>query len=254
MKIIANILCFSLLLFTINACKKDSAASSSTTYSVRMTDGPGPYNAVYIDLQGVEITGSNGNTVMLNVHAGIYNLLNFSNGVDTLIASGGLSISSVQQVRLILGTNNSVVVNNVSYPLSSPSADQSGLKLQVNQTLQAGVDYMVLLDFDANKSIVDEGNGTYRLKPVIRTIDAAISGSVKGTITPVGTVAFVTATSASSNSYTSSVTSAGNFMLKGLSAGTYTVIVTPALPLSPVTKTNIVVTTGVTADLGKIAL
>lgn len=253
MKIITKILCFSLLLLTMNACKKDSS-SGSTTYSVRMTDGPGPYNAVFIDLKGVEVIGTDGSTVMLNVNAGIYNLLNFSNGVDTLIASGGLTVSGVQQIRLILGTNNSVLVNNVSYPLSTPSADQSGLKLQVNQTLQAGVDYMVLLDFDANKSIVDEGNGTYRLKPVIRTIDAAISGSIKGTITPVGTVAFVTATSASSISYASSVTSAGNFMLKGLSAGTYTVIVTPALPLSPVTKTNIVVTTGVTADLGKIAL
>lgn len=251
MKKIQIVLCFTLLIFTMNACKKDSTASTYP-YSIRMTDGPGPYNAVFIDLQGVEITGTDGKAVMLNVHAGIYNLLNFSNGVDTLIATGGLQVSGVQQIRLILGANNSVVVNNVSYPLSTPSADQTGLKLLVNQTLQAGVEYSVLLDFDVNKSIVDEGNGTYRLKPVIRTIEAAISGSIKGTITPVGTVAFVTATSA--NTYTSGVTSTGNFMLKGLAAGIYSVTVTPALPLSPVTKTNITVTTGVTADIGKIAL
>ena len=255
MKILTKVLCFALFLVTINACKKDSTATASTsTYNIRMTDGPGPYNAVYIDLQAVEITGADGKAVMLNVNPGIYNLLNFSNGVDTLIATGGLSVSSVEQIRLILGTRNTIVVNNVSYPLSTPSAEQSGLKLQVHHTLQAGVEYSVLLDFDANKSIVEEGNGTYKLKPVIRTIEAAISGSIKGTITPVGTVAFVTATSASASTFTSSVTSTGNFMLKGLPAGIYSVTVTPALPLSPVTKTNITVTTGVTADLGKIAL
>lgn len=254
MKKISVLVCFGLVMLTMNACKKDSASNASTSYSVRMTDGPGPYNAVFIDLQGVEVTGTNGAVVLLNVKAGIYNLLNFSNGVDTLIATGGLTISSVSQIRLILGTNNSVIVNNVSYPLSTPSADQTGLKLQVNQTLQAGVDYTILLDFDANASIVDQGNGTYRLKPVIRTIDAAVSGSIKGNITPVGTVAYVTATSSTSLFYTSSITGAGNFILKGVAAGLYTVTVIPATPLSPVSRTNVTVTTGVTADLGKIAL
>jgi hypothetical protein len=209
---------------------------------------------VYIDLQGVEITGDNGQTVLLNVHSGIYNLLNFSNGIDTLIATGSLEASGVQQIRLILGTNNSVVVNNVSYPLSTPSADQSGLKLQVHQTLQAGVMYYVLLDFDANKSIVETGNGTYKLKPVIRTIETPISGSIKGKISPAGALAFVTATSSASLTYSSNVTSSGDFMLMGLPSGTYSVTITPVLPFAPVTRTNITVTTGVTTNIGTIAL
>jgi hypothetical protein len=49
-----------------------------------------------------------------------------------------LEISKVQQIRLILGTRNTVV-DGITYPLSTPSAEQSGLKLQVNQTLQEGV-------------------------------------------------------------------------------------------------------------------
>jgi hypothetical protein len=40
-------------------------------------------------------------------------------------------------------------------------------------------------DFDANKSIVKLGNGGYKLKPVIRTVETAISGAIKGTITPI---------------------------------------------------------------------
>jgi hypothetical protein len=34
--------------------------------------------------------------------------------------------------------------------------------------------YHVLLDFDANKSIVKLGNGGYKLKPVIRTVETAM--------------------------------------------------------------------------------
>lgn len=232
--------------------KEDSTAKYS--YNVRMTDAPGPYDAVFIDLQGVEITGSDGKAVMMNVNAGIYNLLTFSNGMDTLIATGSLNVANVKQIRLILGSNNTVVVDSVSYPLSTPSAEQSGLKLKVNHTMEAGVQYSVLLDFDANSSIVKEGNGSYKLKPVIRTVEAAISGSIKGQISPVGVLATVTATSSTGVSYSSNAISTGYFMLMGLPAGIYSIVITPASPLNPVTLNNITVTTGVTTNLGIVAL
>jgi Domain of unknown function (DUF4382) len=252
MKKINVFICVALLGFTMLSCKKDNT-QSSYPIAIRMTDAPGPYTAVNIDLQGVEITGTGGQTVLLNVHTGIYNLLNFSNGKDTLITSGTLTDEKVEQIRLILGPNNTVVIGNTTYPLSTPSADQTGLKLQVHQTLQAGILYSVLLDFDANKSIVETGNGTYKLKPVIRTIDAAISGAIKGKILPITTVAFVTATSASNETYSSNVNASGDFLLMGIPAGIYSVTVTPLLPLLPVTRTNISVTTGVTANIGTIS-
>ncbi len=218
-----------------------------------MTDAPGPYGAVYVDIVGVEITGTNNDAVLLNVNPGIYNLLNFSNGKDTLIGTGSLDVGSVEQIRLILGSRNSVMINNVSYPLSTPSAEQSGLKLQVHKTLEAGVEYEILLDFDANQSIIETGNGTYKLKPVIRTIDNAISGSIKGKITPIGQIATITATS-STSSYSSVVNANGDFLIKGLPAGTYSVTITPVSPLVAVIKTNIIVTTGVSTNIGTTIL
>jgi hypothetical protein len=237
--------------FTIHSCNKSDTASTYPI-NIRMTDEPGPYDAVLIDLREVEITGGDNKDVTLNVHPGIYNLLDFSNGLDTLIAYGNLENPTIQQIRLILGPNNSVVVNNVSYPLSTPSAEQSGLKLQVHHTLQAGVLYSILLDFDANKSIVETGNGNYKLKPVIRTIQVATSGSIKGKITPIGTSAYVTATS-NGISYSSNVNDNGDFLIMGLPAGTYSFTITPSLPLLPITKNNIVVTTGVASSVGIIA-
>jgi hypothetical protein len=251
MKKVSLILCIIMLGLMMSACKKD-AVTSSYPYTVKMTDAPGPYTAVYIDLQGVEITGNEGKEVLINVHTGIYNLLDFSNGKDTIIATGILEDATVQQIRLILGPNNSVVSNGVSYPLSTPSAEQSGLKIQVHHTLQANVQYDVLIDFDADKSIVDEGNGNYKLKPVIRTIEAASNGIIKGKITPAGTLAFVTSTS--SLSYSSYISTSGDFQIRGLPPGTYSVTVTPLSPLTPVTHTDIAVTTGATTDIGTIIL
>lgn len=238
---------------TFNSCNKDSD-SSSYPYRVSMTDAPGPYDKVNIDLKAVEVIGSNGQAVMLNTTAGIYNLLDYSNGLSKLIATSTLSDSRVEQIRFILGTNNTVVVSGVSYPLSTPSAEQSGLKLQVHQTLVADIQNEILIDFDANVSVIQNGDGTYKLKPVLRTVVTATSGNISGSITPVGTMATVTATSSTNVVYSSNVNNLGQFKISGLSAGTYAVTVTPASPLVPVTQLNIIVVAGITTNLGVIAL
>lgn len=240
---------------SVSSCKKESPvqpAHEPTPYYLKMTDAPAAYSAVNIDLKAVEIKGNTG-TAMLNVNAGIYNLLNFSNGLDTLIATGSLMMDRVEQIRLILGTNNTVVSGGVTYPLSTPSAQQSGLKLQVHQNLQPGVAYYVLLDFDANQSIVQEGNGSYSLKPVIRTVEIALSGSVKGHINPPGVLANVVATSGS-NAYSSMVNANGDFIISGLPAGVYTITVNPVSPYNTAVVGNVVVTTGSSTDIGIINL
>jgi hypothetical protein len=173
MRTLKTTLCCLGLLAVLSSCKKDTETPTKPTpYFVRMTDAPGSYKAVYVDIRSVEITGG-GHVLLSNMNAGIYNLLDLTNGNDTLIASFSLNTPRVEQIRLILGPNNSVVTNdNVSHTLSTPSAQQSGLKIQVHQDLQAGTPYSVLLDFDAEKSVVDEGNGSFSLKPVI-TIKSA---------------------------------------------------------------------------------
>jgi hypothetical protein len=237
---------------TISSCSKDSSPSASYPYQVNMTDAPGPYKAVLVDIQGVEITGGDGKLTTMNINKGIYNLLDFSNGKDTLITTGTLDNANVSQIRLILGPNNSVVIDSLTYPLSTPSAEQSGLKLQVHQTLQAGVLYKVLLDFDANQSIVDMGNGAYKLKPVIRTIETAISGSIKGKILQAGSNATVTVST--SIDYSSMVSPTGDFIVMELPPGTYKMTISPASPLKVVTQNNITVTTGITTNVGVIDL
>jgi hypothetical protein len=253
MKKIMHALFLSLFVLAVVSCDKNNNTDKAQL-SVLMTDAPAVYDAVLIDLQRVEVTGDGGDAIVLNTNSDIYNLLDLTNGVNTLIATADMEPGTISQIRLILGPNNSVVVDGVAHPLSTPSAEQSGLKLQVHQTFEPGVSYAIMLDFDANQSIVEKGNGEYQLKPVIRTVDIALSGSIKGSITPIGTIATITATSDGLTFYSSVSNSNGNFLVAGLPAGTYDITVTPASPLVPVTITGKTVTVGASTNVGVIAL
>src|SRR6185369_10689592 len=101
----------------LSSCTKDKELStaSTTPFELRMTDAIAAYDAVNIDVTAVEVKTDGGATILLNVNPGVYNLLDYANGNDTLIAVGTIPTSTVSQVRLILGNNNSVVVNGTTY-------------------------------------------------------------------------------------------------------------------------------------------
>ncbi|PLW97989.1 MAG: carbohydrate-binding protein, partial [Marinilabiliales bacterium] len=54
-----------------------------------------------------------------------------------------------------------------TYDLDTPSAQTSGIKIQVHAQLQPNLKYKIVLNFDPDKSIVMTGNGKYKLTPVI---------------------------------------------------------------------------------------
>lgn len=248
----------------LSSCKKDSNNSNAqgmSTLKFRLTDAPGDYDAVYVDVQEVRVhvgdedttsTGSQGWYTLSNVQPGIYDLLDFQNGLDTLIAEDDVPSGNLSQIRLVLGSDNSVVIDSVSYPLKTPSAQQSGLKLNVHYTLEPGLIYKFYLDFDASKSIVEQGNGDYLLKPVIHVYTENTTGSIEGYVDPINVNATVLAYNASDSASTSSDTT-GYFLIKGLAPGTYSVHFTPGTILYiPTTKSNINVTAGIVTDMDTI--
>ena len=233
-------------------CQDEDSGSEKAFVSIYLTDDPANYDAVNVDIQDIEITGPDAENFDIDVNEGIYNLLDFTNGADTLIGMGDLDAGTISQIRLILGPNNSVVADGTSYPLETPSAEESGLKLQVHEELEPGISYSFLLDFDASQSVVETGNGSYQLKPVINVIEVAISGSIKGAIIPSDINCTVTAENGST--FTTSVNENGEFLLQGLPAGSYDVTITPDSLFLPVTITDVEVNIGEVTDLGTITL
>lgn len=153
------------------SCKKDNNAQSANV-QIRLTDAPTALQEVNVDVQSVRVkfrddeNDSTKNWVDLTTRPGVYNLLNFQNGIDTLLATGTLPERQVKEIRLILGSNNTVKNMGVVYPLIIPSGSESGLKIKFSKELQA--DNTLVVDFDANQSVSQNGTGSYSLRPVIR--------------------------------------------------------------------------------------
>jgi hypothetical protein len=237
------------------ACSNDD---QTARLNVRLTDAPGDYEEVNIDIQSVEVNreGENQNTgwTTLEVKNGVYNILELSNGLDTLLATAELPAGKISQIRLILGNNNSVKIGGETFPLSTPSAQQSGLKLNLNAMLTEGITYTVTLDFDAARSIVARGNGTYSLKPVIRALETATTGAIKGTVLPLDAAPAVFAIVGTDTVATAYTDDAGKFMLRSLPAGSYTVSFDPKTGFVPQQKESVSVTLGNVTDLGTVTI
>lgn len=237
------------------ACNKSKTAGTSK-FTVSLTDDPGSYDAVNVDIQDIQVnTGwDTGWTSLPLTRKGVYNLLDFKNGLDTLLTSSELPAGTLSQIRLVLGDSNSVVVNGIDHPLSTPSAQQSGLKLNIHATLLEGIEYKLWLDFDAGRSVVETGNGNYILKPVIRTYSEATSGAIKGAVTPANSHSTAYAIQNSTDTIASAVadTTSGDFIIGGLPAGDYNVAI-HADGYADTTLTG-TVTTGTVTDLGSVQL
>src|SRR6478609_291988 len=186
----------------------------------------------------------------------VYDILKLTNGLDTLVGKMELPAGRVSQVRIILGPNISLKSDGLTIALSTPSAQQSGLKLQVNADLQEGITYKLLLDFDAARSIVKAGaSGKYNLKPVIRTIVEAQTGAIKGVVTPIEAspaVYAIIGTDIVGTAFADQTT--GGFVIKGLNEGSYKVMFEPKTGYKRDSTENVAVTKGTVTDLGTITI
>lgn len=242
------------LLFLFSACQDDNEKAKLV---IRLTDSPGDYTKVNIDIQGIEVNGPNGWTSLPNVNEGVYNLLDFTDGRETVLTSTEYPAGKINQIRLILGPDNSVEIDEETHPLETPSAQQSGLKLLLNAELTAGITYAILLDFEAAKSIVKTGSDKYILKPVIKVVSEAQDGAIEGKVVPAELNVAVFAISGEDTLGTSYVQpGAEDFFVGGLPAGTYNVSFDPGelSGYQKALKENIGVTVGEITNVGTTEL
>ena len=249
------------ILFFGSCSKNGKSSSTSSRLQIALTDGPDPsVKEVWVDIQQIEILMSDTtHPLILNgSHPGVYNLLDFSDGKDTLLADATIPPGTISQIRLILGDNNYIITrDDVKIPLKTPSAQESGLKVQVHQEVNGGILYRLTLDFDAGRSIVKAGNsGNYLLKPVLRIISLIPSGGdIQGVVIPDSTRTFIFAIQGLDTiASTSSDTSSGKFLFKDIPAGNYSLFFVPSDTSLKQTNVNTVVTLGQITNLDTVRL
>ena len=239
------------------SCSTDDSNEESAGFSVKLVDAPGDYQNVMVDVQGIEIIIDGETHEFAALEPGVYDLLELTGGISAMLVETVVPAGKLSQIRLILGENNTVITaDGADVPLQTPSAQQSGLKLNVHQDLEAGLLYEFILDFNVDKSIVEASDGGLILKPVISASLEAQTGAIAGVVAPAEVPSLVTATDGTTEYSANTAEETGNFMIYGVPAGTYTVTVTPseASGKAPVTLEGVVVETGKIQEIDPITL
>jgi hypothetical protein len=216
------------------------------TMRISMTDAPAcGYDEVNVTIErirvhqsGTAVDGDSGWHDIVVSPARRIDLLTLTNGALEELGETALPAGRYTQMRLVLADNgsltpppNSVVpTGGAEVALTTPSAQQSGLKLNTAIDVPEGKVADVVLDFDACKSVVKRGNsGQYNLKPVIQVIPLLADAGLRitGYVDPsIATGASVSVQFGGVPVKATVPDLTGRFVLYPVPAGTYDLVMT----------------------------
>lgn len=261
MKLLQYSLLSLVIAFFMISCDQ-STDTAPGTMQVVLTDAPGNYESVYVDIQEVRVhvssdaeDGEDGWRT-INDQPVQVDLLELTNGNTEILGEAELEPGTYSQMRFILGDQNELVIDGETHALTTPSGQQSGLKLQIDAEIESGSTYTLLLDFDASRSIVEAGaSGQYLLKPVIRTVNLAEAGAISGSIEQADALPWVYAIAGEDTLAGTRAAEDGDFLMIGLPSDTYQVSVVPSEEeYSTYIRSNVEVSAPDTTDIGTIDL
>ena len=279
----------SLMVILVISCKKEKSDTfippGQQRISIRLSDNPVPYQAVYVDIQQVVVQVipdsciGNGHRDddrhhhhndcyndneyrcsvwdTLNIRPGVYNLLNLSNGTDTLLASGLTLTGRINKIQLILGNNNSVVIDSVSYPLNLWNNNHTWtISVRGQDVIEITPDDLQLwLDFDAGGSIVKVSNNRFVLKPRIKIWVPSQTSSISGKVLPKQAGAVIAAYTSTDTLVAIPDRHDGRFKIRGLTGTSAKVFINAtANSYQDTTILNVPLQRGQDTNIGTITL
>lgn len=247
------------------SCKKDNvepiqpADNTKGAMSVKMTDAPGDFEALDVEIIKVEAYLQNQGWVTLNSESHMVSVLDLTNGVSTSLASStNVSAGLYSKIRLTFGNQNTLWLgiglggNQIALNFASNTEQQ--VEIQVDEQVEAGATTEILLDFNAAQSIIEAGN-TYLLQPVISEIEDPSTGAygqVQGAARASVTL------SDGERTFSTYIAANGSFKLQGMADGTYDIVISGVREgesqLREATIENVVIVQGQFTNAGSIQL
>ncbi len=244
--------------------------SGTGTLRLALTDAPAcGYDSAFVTVEKVRVHKSSSaadsaagwEEIVLPTPQRV-DLLSLNNGALMALGQKALPAGTYTQLRLVLSENtpanpraNAVTpTGGTEVALTTPSAAQSGLKLNVNIEVAADRIADFAIDFDACKSFVKAGNsGKVILKPVLAVIPILSDAGqrVEGWVAP-GLVGPGTSISVQAGGVPVRATppaADGKFTLYPVPAGTYELVISAAGRVNAV-MTGVPVTTTAFTTIG----
>jgi hypothetical protein len=273
-KIIFGLSLFTAVALGIAACNKDNTvafnSSEKTPLVVYLTDAPLAFDTVNLDIKYVEVKldtnaahkdddnfgdddedSANddkhhdgfGVWDTLTFTPSIINVAAFRNGIDKMIATGTVT-GTVRKIRLTLGTNNSLVQNGVTYPLTVRSryvyVDIKKKHHQKDSISSAATAIKIDVDLFRSIKLV---NGSYYFLPFIKPFNDVNFAAVSGNVTPAESRPFITVFNATDTNY-GVADKSGYYKIRGLQSGNYSINFKGNNGYKDTTISNIVLTVG----------
>jgi len=239
------------------ACQKNGSsgygsngARGTSSVNIFLTDDPSlVFDQVFLDISKVEIKAeddsemrhesehegevddndhhgeTSGGWISVPIHPGIYDILQFRNGLDTLFGTTSFDASrALRKVRITLGTNSHVVINGASFPLITNNNDNI-IVIKIDESavaINSGGLTNFWIDFDAGRSIRLHGNN-FELKPSCKVFSKEKSGGIEGIVLPGSAQAVVMAVNGTDTA-TAKPEDSGEFKFIGLKPGSYNLL------------------------------
>jgi Domain of unknown function (DUF4382) len=235
------------------ACQKENSGhgtAGKSSVNIFLTDDPSlVFDKVLLDITKVEIKveddsdqqhesehqqgdddndhhgETSGGWMSVDIHPGIYDILRFRNGLDTLFGSALFDATrALRKVRITLGSGNSVEINGARVPLTIHNNDNI-IVLNIDESsvaINSGGLTNFWIDFDAGSSIRFNGN-ELELKPDCKVFSREKSGGIEGIVLPGNAAAIVMAINGADTATAKSEDS-GEFKFIGLKTGNYTLV------------------------------
>jgi len=282
---------FVVIIFIIfyTSCQKELNSSANIPQgqqrvSIRLSDNPVNFDAVNVDIQSVEVQvipdsclgrhhdddDNDGDDDRdhdhdarcsvwdtLDIRPGVYNLLDLANGADTILANGFTVAGKISKIRLTLGDENSVVIDNVSYPLTLWN-DSHHVTIKIKGEDVDAInpnDLQFWLDFDAGRSIVRIRDNNFVLKPFLRVWLPAHTASISGHVLPDSSASVVAAIFNGDTLVAIPKHHDGFFKIRGITATSADVFVNAtANGYQDTTITGVQLSVGKDTDIGTVQL
>lgn len=230
---------FTIMLLTLASCSRNggdapgddgSIPAGQARLTVYFTDHQTPiFEKVNLNIVKLEVkvedngVDSLGGWFNLNITPGVFDILRFRNGFDTLFASGTIPANrKLQKIRLTLGNQNTVVTGGNSFPLEIKDNDNEVIANldDTNVDVVSANQFLFWIDFDAHQSIKARSNNRFELKSHIKIFTRSRSGRIEGRVLPQAANAIVKAINGSDTA-TAVPEPGGEFKIVALQAGTY---------------------------------
>jgi hypothetical protein len=247
----------------LQSCKKDDDnnddnGTPGTTMRVRMTDAPGNYAGMKLNITKVEAYLENTGWVTLDDSDQEVSVLTLTNGTERSMGFDATAQAGhYTSLRFTIGAGNTITTNdqsgNATHDLNWVGSSDNTVEVDIDRQLNANSQISVLVDFNVAQSVSQDLLGNYNMTPVITWIEDEKTG-VKGDLE--GASQGVVTFTGGGNTYTTYMASDGKFMIKGMENGTYNMTFsgmhTGTNTLDEMTMNGVVITNGQVNNLGTI--